>query len=144
MEVKHGVTARGFDFVGFTDSKGNKCSIQKSSIATEDCIWFGLDEVEVVPSPNGFLNGRMHLSQEQVKALLPILRKFVKTGDRSCLQSCIDILVLIPCMSLQAATVRIWRSSDDFYETFHILPGALAGLNFAAECEGQSLQKMPP
>lgn len=35
-------TARGFVFATFTDLFGAKCSIQKSSVATEDCIWLGV------------------------------------------------------------------------------------------------------
>jgi hypothetical protein len=100
-------TGRGFDIGGFIDRYGAKCSIQKSSLATEDAIWFGVDD----PNPqimaydanrlglptNGettgwvkyeipkevLVNTRMHLTREQVAELLPTLQKFVETGEIS-------------------------------------------------------------
>lgn len=101
-------TSRGFAYMAFDDLHGNSCSIQKSSLAELDCIWFGIDNAnpqimarhairlglkpeEGGEKDNGWvpysipeevsLNTRMHLSREQVKALLPILKKFVKTGE---------------------------------------------------------------
>ena len=62
-------TQRGFSLFKFTDRYDKKCSLQKSSLATEDCIWLGLQYE------------RMHLSQDQVAMLLPMLEQFVKTGD---------------------------------------------------------------
>ena len=78
--------------------------MQKSSIATEDCIWLGIDNAEpqilashaktyginteqtlgwidypVPPDVN--LVTRMHLNREQVAELLPKLKKFVDTGE---------------------------------------------------------------
>ena len=108
MELKQ--TARGFDLIEFEDRSNQKCSLQKSSIATEDCIWLGLDKLyikEFYPMPretdeswfnvtmedldklkhrpqneiHGFT--RMHLSQEQVKELLPYLQRFAETGELS-------------------------------------------------------------
>jgi hypothetical protein len=97
-------TERGFLNGHFIDRYGAKCSIQKSSLATEDAIWLGLDDadpqimvsdairlgIETTES-NGWckypipkevlLSTRMHLTQEMVAELLPILQKFVKTGD---------------------------------------------------------------
>ena len=63
------VTERGFDFAAFTDRYGKSCSLQKSSLATEDCIWLGVE------------SERMHLTREMVKDLLPALQKFVDTGE---------------------------------------------------------------
>lgn len=90
--LKH--TARGFAYREFVDHYGHKCSLQKSSLATEDCIWFGVDNPKLmkcvqnegwkeVPIPEGasIIPHRMHLTQEMVKDLLPVLRKFVKTGE---------------------------------------------------------------
>lgn len=97
-------TNRGFDTVTFFDKYGKECSIQKSSLATEDAIWFGIDDAEPkvmaknaksfgiettettgwVPYPipdEVLLNTRMHLTREQVKKILPILQEFVNTGD---------------------------------------------------------------
>lgn len=88
-------TQRGFDLTYFMDRYGNKCSLQKSSIATEDCIWLGIDTPKLtifedenrgkyintkIPD-NWSVDSRMHLTQQQVKELLPILQKFVDTGD---------------------------------------------------------------
>lgn len=86
-------TNRGFDYHSFTDRYGNKCSLQKSSLATEDCIWFGVDDPNPriltpgkgwteYPLPEDVLcDTRMHLTQEQVKELLPVLQKFAETGE---------------------------------------------------------------
>ena len=95
--MKH--TPRGFAIHTFTDRNGNKCSLQKSSIATEDCIWIGCDEIGLKrfdpgkgwsnvnlqqDHPNGvthIANNRMHLTRLQVEKLLPILDRFVSTGE---------------------------------------------------------------
>lgn len=92
-------TERGFAFITFDDFNGVECTLQKSSIATEDCIWFGAREiglkrfvplgggwkdVELENDPHGVThvaNNRMHLSREQVAALLPVLQRFVETGE---------------------------------------------------------------
>jgi len=88
-------TNRGFGIIEFTDSKNISCSIQKSSSAMEEAIWFGTDDDELVifededmgkyittKLPKTFMvNNRMHLTQEQVKELLPILKRFADTGD---------------------------------------------------------------
>ena len=97
-------TDRGFDLKNFSDWNDEKCSLQKSSIATEDCIWLGVTEPTVkalakelhperADELNGWLNvplpecacvsGRMHLTQDMVKELLPHLIKFAETGDLS-------------------------------------------------------------
>ncbi len=95
---------RGFSLGEFKDQYGFECSIQKSSIATKDCIWLGIDD----PKPqimvsdarrlgitesmaNGWMpyeiprevhiSTRMHLSREDVKKLLPLLQKFAETGS---------------------------------------------------------------
>ncbi len=92
MEINK--TQRGFDFIEFVDRYGEKCSIQKSSLATEDAIWFGIDNVdpqvmgakgwEKYPIPSDvLLNARMHLTQQMVIDLLPTLIKFAETGDLS-------------------------------------------------------------
>lgn len=94
-------TARGFTFYEFKDSGGESCNIQKSSRAGEDYIWFGSTETGLkgfipcvgwqevsdkqIKEKFGFqdiiTNNRMHLSREQVRELMPILQKFVKTGE---------------------------------------------------------------
>ncbi len=67
--MKFKKTKRGFDIAEFTDSYGQSCSIQKSSIDTEDCIWLGVE-----------LN-RMHLTRKQVAKIIIILQNFVYTGQ---------------------------------------------------------------
>lgn len=94
----------GFKFAQFTDRYAHTCSIQKSSLGTEDAIWIGVNDVDPkirvtnakklgiitnettgwipypVPEDVSFYS-RMHLTKKQVKQLLPILQKFVQTGD---------------------------------------------------------------
>ena len=102
--MKKKQTERGFDIIEFKDRYGLLCSLQKSSLATEDAIWFGVTDVEPkimavdavklgmkpdqevgwVPYPipeEVLLSSRMHLTQEQVKKLLPHLIKFAETGN---------------------------------------------------------------
>lgn len=95
-------TSRGFDRMEFSDRNGVSCSLQKSSLASEDCIWIGANEIGLkrfapgaggwtdVPleqdAPYGVVhiaNTRMHLSREQVADLLPYLQRFVDTGELS-------------------------------------------------------------
>lgn len=102
--MKRSKTNRGFDIIVFSDIYGEKCSIQKSSIATDEAIWIGIDNANPkimasqakslgvdteettgwisYPIPNEVLmTTRMHLNREQVKKLLPVLSKFVETGE---------------------------------------------------------------
>lgn len=98
MEFNKGVTGRGFDIIEFNDLYGEKCNIQKSSLATEDAIWVGVESAnpqimasKTIEGGTGWvkydipddvlLTTRMHLSQEQVQYLLPILQVFAETGD---------------------------------------------------------------
>jgi hypothetical protein len=97
-------TERGFPYAEFTDLYGQRCSIQKSSLADDQCIWLGLAEVKaqvmardaatvgldtqettgwvVYPIPAQIqIPTRMHLNRKQVAALLPFLQRFVETGE---------------------------------------------------------------
>jgi len=97
-------TARGFTHASFKDRYGANCSIQESSLATEAAIWFGIDDADPqimcsdakrlglslqdtvgwqpYPLPEEvLLTTRMHLTQDQVKALLPVLIHFAETGE---------------------------------------------------------------
>lgn len=102
MEAKY--TQRGFKYYEFKDDNGMNCTLQKSS-SIEDKIYFGADaEIkEFYPIPREtdeswftiedltplrhrpqneiHVFSRMHLTQEQVAELIPILQKFVKTGE---------------------------------------------------------------
>lgn len=102
--MKKSETSRGFAIGEFVDLYGVKCSIQKSSLATDDAIWLGVDDPDPkvlasqakslgllttettgwtpYPIPNEVLiTTRMHLNRKQVEELLPILQKFVDTGE---------------------------------------------------------------
>jgi hypothetical protein len=97
-------TNRGFAIRHFTDRYGLPCSIQQSSLAFEDAIWFGVDDAQPkimardaasvgvqteertgwvdYPIPDAVqLHTRMHLTRAQVKKLLPVLHQFVDTGN---------------------------------------------------------------
>lgn len=71
---------RGFLKGNFRDQYGQSCSIQKSSLATEDCIWLGADDITTAPGCEPF-NTRMHLNREMAAALIPLLQRFADTGD---------------------------------------------------------------
>lgn len=93
MSYKIEHTNRGFALVKFADANGKACSLQKSSLATDDCVWLGCDDIELkhftpgigwsdVPlTDNHIANTRMHLSRETVAALLPLLQRFIETGE---------------------------------------------------------------
>lgn len=101
-------TQRGFAIGNFIDRSNTECSLQKSSLATEDAIWFGVSESKPqimcsdaiklglrertgtdadwgwcdfeIPK-EVFISTRMHLTQDMVKEMLPILQKFAETGE---------------------------------------------------------------
>ena len=88
-------TQRGFQITSFKDDYGLECSLQKSSAATKDCIWLGINKPKLTifedknlgkyietEMPETFMvDSRMHLTREQVAELLPYLENFVKTGE---------------------------------------------------------------
>lgn len=78
MSLRYRDTHKGLRVANFTDRYGESCSIQRSSINGEDCIWLGRDD----PPSNG--NGqplaRMHLDRRLVRELLPALIQFVNEG----------------------------------------------------------------
>lgn len=99
------VNDRGFMIGKFKDSNGVECSIQESSaMRTEEeggnCLWFGANDIGLkIFIPNGnpswrdidikdvfpqaetaLANTRMHLSQEDVRKLLPTLEYFAEHG----------------------------------------------------------------
>ncbi len=71
-------TRRGQLRADFRDRYGALCSIQESSIPGEDCIWMGVD---VSFEGNEIRNGRMHLTQDMARKLIPILRHFARRGS---------------------------------------------------------------
>lgn len=98
--MKLSATARGFSLLEFKDANGVECTIQESSACQEEAlIWLGAKdiglqhfiaykgwkEVELVNTieEHYVANNRMHLTQSQVKELLPVLKRFAKTGSIS-------------------------------------------------------------
>ena len=104
--MKKTTTQRGFEVFNFKDSYHERCSLQISSAAGEEArCWLGCDDINLrvfVPYTKGWVNvsdetakrvlggpeatsilgnTRMHLTQSQVKKLLPHLKKFAKTGE---------------------------------------------------------------
>ena len=97
-------TARGFDLYHFTDKYQSECSLQKSSLATEDCIWLGVDDANpiilardatILGIPHNencgwvkysipeevSLSTRMHLTREMAGVLAEKLKVFSETGE---------------------------------------------------------------
>jgi hypothetical protein len=82
MDLKFATTERGFSRYEFRDRYGCSCSLQKSSLATEDAIWLGCNE-PTVHHVTDRASCRMHLTRGDVAALLPILHHFMMTGEVS-------------------------------------------------------------
>ena len=101
--MKFKKTERGFDVGNFTDRYDNPCSLQHSSLATEDAVWLGIDDPKPqimasraaalgikttqttgwVPYPipeDVSIYTRMHLTRNQLEELIPYLIGFVETG----------------------------------------------------------------
>ena len=92
-------TPRGFPILKFQDGNGEECTLQESSaMHGEVWCWLGCSEIGLkrfTPGPgwedieldqhvNGVshvANNRMHLSQSQVRELLPYLQRFAETGE---------------------------------------------------------------
>lgn len=77
---KAGETNRGFGIIEFQDKYGQECSLQESSIATQRCVWLGVDRGIRDGNYLQDIHARMHLTQEQVTNLLPYLHNFIETG----------------------------------------------------------------
>ena len=103
MEIKSSPTQRGFGKYTFIDRYNVECSLQESSLATEGAIWLGVEDANPIILAKDarkldiptiadvgwvpydipqevLLHTRMHLTQDQVKALLPLLQHFAETG----------------------------------------------------------------
>ena len=102
--MKINKTNRGFELLEFSDKNGLKCNIQKSSVATEDCLWLGVEDANPLilassaelfgvktnhktgwveyPIPDAvLLSTRMHLTQKQAYRIAKHLIRFSKTGE---------------------------------------------------------------
>ena len=83
--MKH--TQRGFAIHEFEDRNGVRCSLQKSSLTTEDAIWLVAQEIGLKRFEPGKgwkdvpLEHEVHLTRKQVKHLLPFLIRFAETGQ---------------------------------------------------------------
>lgn len=67
----------GLSKITFEDDYKQQCSLQKGNATLENKIWLGVEK-----DINGkAVNARMHLTQEQVKNILPYLEKFAETGE---------------------------------------------------------------
>lgn len=75
FDLRYEVTERGFARWEFTDRYGEKCSIQDSPLATENAIWLGINRVAK------YAMGRMYLTQQQAKELVPLLQYFAEHGS---------------------------------------------------------------
>jgi outer membrane biogenesis lipoprotein LolB len=92
MELKISAP-RGFPRFDFTDQYQQRCSLQLSSLVEPTCIWLGINNAAVqvlvkgkgwqdVPLPaDAMISSRMHLTQAQVRTLLPHLLEFADSGD---------------------------------------------------------------
>jgi len=93
MKMKYDKTGRGFTLITFDDRYQCPCEIQDSSLATEAAIWLGCVKPPQVLKDGQWQDcdmsvfgrdvvehNRMHLTQEQVEKLIPILKHFVDTG----------------------------------------------------------------
>lgn len=97
-------TGRGFPILRFTDFYHKACTLQSSSLATEECVWLGVNEAEpkimcsdaarlgipttrqtgwmeyVLPEQVS-MTTRMHLTREQAGELAKQLQVFADTGE---------------------------------------------------------------
>lgn len=97
--IKNEQTQRGYGYLEFKERNGAVCSIQKSSSATDDCIWLGAKKfgIQEFKAGSGWIdrtdldeykedhhfvgNNRMHLTIDMVEKILPVLQHFVATGE---------------------------------------------------------------
>lgn len=104
--MEKSVTDRGFTIYNFTDCYGSSCSLQESSVADYEAVWLGIpfpmvrimaaDALKLNRLPLGHpvegwvdyilpdavsIHSRMHLNREQAAQLIPLLQKFVDTGE---------------------------------------------------------------
>lgn len=81
LDLKFSRTCRGFKLIEFADLYGQSCSLQQSSLAEDDAIWLGANEVTTHPPTGCTSNTRMHLNRDQAAELVRLLQSFVETGD---------------------------------------------------------------
>ena len=82
LKFTGGVTPRGFETIHFDDLYGQKCRIQKSSLATEEAWWIGIENSGPnIKGPKGDyneeVNNLMHLSKKQIRNLIDKLEEII-------------------------------------------------------------------
>ncbi len=65
------------EIIEYTDVHGTHCSLQTSIILSPKAVWFGINRIS---TSGTYINQRMHLTQCQAEAILPILAHFVTHG----------------------------------------------------------------
>jgi len=98
----------GFAKAEFKDHYGIECSVQKSSLASQDCIWLGINEANPIimardairlglkpvdggEKDNGWvkypvpqevsMHTRMHLTRQQAREIAKVLTYFADNGE---------------------------------------------------------------
>lgn len=71
VKIELYTTERGFTVYSFTDLHEWRCILQEGGLADKPHIWLGISRADQ----------RLRLSQDLVRALLPILQRFADTGE---------------------------------------------------------------
>ena len=88
--MNESTTVRGFALNTLTDNYGNEFSVQKSSAASDDFVWVGVDDPRVQVGPpwqpfempaNALIHSRAHLTREQAREVATALMRFAETGE---------------------------------------------------------------
>ncbi len=79
MKITHKIN-QGQVLLAFKDHCEAECNIQKSSLESLNAIWIGPGGSDLTPEELT-LTTRMLLDQDQVETLIPILQRFVDTGE---------------------------------------------------------------
>jgi hypothetical protein len=78
--------------IEFHDAHQNECSLQESSTDMYDAVWLGVQEPvinvmvdggwkDLVLPEGAVVNSRMHLTQRQIRKILPLLEYFAEHGS---------------------------------------------------------------
>lgn len=102
-------TIRGFGYAEFEDTYEQKCSIQDSSVVPK--LWLGVVNTgpNLKPS-NQEIMARMHLSIQQVEALIPILQHFV---DNESIANWESTPIIKTCSCSRMYDLVSWRTLSD-------------------------------
>jgi hypothetical protein len=92
--MKVGRTQRGFEMIEFKDRYKVGCSLQQSSLATEEAVWLGVNDADPkimasdgsgwepykIPDDVSMIT-RMHLTKPMVKELIVHLQRWLDTNS---------------------------------------------------------------